>query len=105
MSGRLVCPLLGFPNEQIIKGSHYEFYACQPIPDRPDLVIAVWDKDFSDNFHVGLFRTHKFLEEGSLVVGETSVGDLMTADDALQAQGLIFHILANLPTEVTNEGT
>ncbi len=103
MSGRLVCPLLGFPNEQIITGAAYKFYACQPVPDRPELVIAVWNNDLGGDFLVCLFEAPDFPKHDSLTVGDNSIGEPRRADGALHAQSLIFHILEHLPTEVTNE--
>jgi hypothetical protein len=100
-NGHPLCPLLGFPNEEIVQGDAYKFYACRPIPERPEVIAAAWAP--SDKFEVCLFRGIAWLpiNQQRLTIGSNSISDRLFASDALEAQLLIFHLIQTLPTEVT----
>jgi hypothetical protein len=107
---RPVCPMLGFNDEVVVSGTSYPYYACRPILERPDVAACVWwDEGYYTRRHgftVALFRTapDKPLGETSYSVGLTSIGEIMSVDDALQAQAVIFHLIETtiLPREVND---
>jgi hypothetical protein len=102
--------MLGFDGEVVITGSSYPYYACRPIPSRPDIAACVWwDEGYHtrrSGFTVALFRTapDKALGETTYSVGLSSIGEIVSVDDPLQAQAVIFHLIetTTLPREVTS---
>ncbi|RZN09686.1 hypothetical protein CWO91_16795 [Bradyrhizobium genosp. SA-3] len=98
-------PKLGFPEEVKFKWERsetYHYYACRPIPTRPELAVAVWAGGTS--FWVSLYRLRSSAEalHYHAFTGADEL-EMMRAEDPLQVQGIIFHLIQNhLPREVTS---
>jgi hypothetical protein len=99
-----VCPMLGFPDEQLCRLNRYPFYVCRPVQDQPDLVAAVWWDSGDQHFKVGLFILHPNTDlDGETVLAKEVLEPQLAADGPLHAQSLIFHLVqTHLPREVTS---
>lgn len=101
-----VCPMLGFPDEQIVRTDSYPYYVCRPIPHQPGTVVAVWWSDFSPpaSFFVRAYKGAVFNTKDGITAWDKRYSDQdRRVDGPLHAQAVIFDFIqTHLPREVTD---
>jgi len=96
-----VCPMLGFPDEQIVREDYYPYYVCRPTLAHPAVVAAVWWSGRGCWF-VRLYKEATFDKKDGVTRPYGDWPDVK-ADDPLHAQAIIFHLIqTHLPREVTD---